>query len=82
MDLNESKTSVISSAEAVKEETALDRRFESARDEVYGELLDSIAASGYGSSILGKRQLMMLKFKMWRNLRLLTTFGMKDPIHP
>ena len=48
LDLNESKTSVISSAEAVKEETALDRRFESARDEVYGELLDSIAASGYG----------------------------------
>ena len=48
LDLNESKTSVIPSAEAVKEETELDRRFESARDEVYGELLDSIAASGYG----------------------------------
>ncbi len=48
LDLNESKTSVIPSANAVKEETELDRRFESARDEVYGLLLDSIAESEYG----------------------------------
>ena len=48
LDLNESKTFVIPSDKAVKEETELDRRFERARDEVYGEILDSIEASPYG----------------------------------
>ena len=46
--MNESKTFVIPSDKAVKEETELDRRFERARDEVYGEILDSIEASPYG----------------------------------
>ena len=48
LDLNESKTSVIPSTDIVEEETELDRRFESAREEVHGLLLDSIAESEYG----------------------------------
>ena len=48
LDLNESKSKVAPSGEAVLAETELDLQFERARDEVYREILDSMDVSPYG----------------------------------
>ena len=48
LDLNEHKTRLVPSQTAVQEETELDRKFERARNEVYGDILYSVGASQYG----------------------------------